>query len=276
MQMHRWTYGPGFLATAVAAVVALPAAAQGRALFEWSGRVDREVQLVMRGDDLSARFAGGEETGRDRARVLSELPRETGQVRVRVERGRGVVDVIQQPTYRNGYTAVVRIRDGTSGADHYRLAAYWMSESNGTWDGGWGRERDEDGRWERGRDRGRDRDDDRWDRDDDRRGDGRWGRRGRGGALRWSGSVDEVVQVRIRGQHVETVTLRGEGTRSVRSSMTGRGPSGPGATLEVRQVQGRGRVTVVQQPSSRNGYTAVIEIRDPRSGYGYYDLDVVW
>lgn len=124
MQMHRWTYGSGFLVAAAAvATFALPAAAQDRPLFEWAGRVDHEVQLVMRGSDLSARLIGGHEVGRDRAHVVRELPREAGYVRVRVERGRGVVDVIQQPTYRNGYTTVVRIRDASAGADLYRLAA---------------------------------------------------------------------------------------------------------------------------------------------------------
>jgi hypothetical protein len=71
------------------------------------------------------------------------------------------------------------------------------------------------------------------------------------------------------------MTLRGESTRGVRSSIAGRGLSDY-ATVDVRQLEGRGSVTVVQQPSARNGYTAVIEIRDPRSGYGYYDFDVVW
>lgn len=84
------------------------------------------------------------------------------------------------------------------------------------------------------------------------------------------------MQVRIRGRHVETVTLRGAGTRSVRSAVTGRPLAGHVGALEVRQAQGRGRVTVIQQPTARNGNTAVIEIRDPRSGYGYYDFDVVW
>ena len=41
---------------------------QGQELFEWSGRVDREVQIVMRGNQLSTRNVGNSETGRARTR----------------------------------------------------------------------------------------------------------------------------------------------------------------------------------------------------------------
>ena len=36
---------------------------QGQELFEWAGRVDREVQIVMRGNQLSTRNVGNTETG---------------------------------------------------------------------------------------------------------------------------------------------------------------------------------------------------------------------
>ena len=44
----------------------------------------------------------------------------------------------------------------------------------------------------------------------------------------------------------------------------------------VTDSYGRGSVSVVQQPSSSNGYTAVIRVNDPRSGYGAYRFDVSW
>jgi hypothetical protein len=43
----------------------------------------------------------------------------------------------------------------------------------------------------------------------------------------------------------------------------------------VTQNQGRGTVTVVQQPSSYNGYTTVVRVRDPQGGYGFYDFDLM-
>src|SRR3954470_9857310 len=77
---------------------------QGQELFDWSGRVDREVQVVMRGNQISTRNVGNSETGRARARVISQMPRQDGQVVAQLESGRGNVDVIQQPNSQNGYT----------------------------------------------------------------------------------------------------------------------------------------------------------------------------
>jgi hypothetical protein len=39
-------------------------------------------------------------------------------------------------------------------------------------------------------------------------------------------------------------------------------------------VIGRGDVSVVQQPTARNGYTAIIRVNDPRPRYGRYVFDV--
>jgi len=44
----------------------------------------------------------------------------------------------------------------------------------------------------------------------------------------------------------------------------------------VADQTGRGSVSVVQQPSSWNNYTAVIRVYDPRSGYGAYSFDLGW
>jgi hypothetical protein len=46
------------------------------------------------------------------------------------------------------------------------------------------------------------------------------------------------------------------------------------ATVNV--TEGRGSVTVVQQPSSQNGYTTVIRITDPQGSYGRYTFDVTY
>jgi hypothetical protein len=94
-----------FLAIALPlAALAAPASsllAQGRQLFNWSGRVDREVQISMRGREMWTSAGSQSDRGRGRSDVDSPLPRQDGQVRVRVEDGRGDVDVIQQPSSRN-------------------------------------------------------------------------------------------------------------------------------------------------------------------------------
>jgi hypothetical protein len=148
-------------AAAALALVAASAgslAAQGRTLFAWSGRVDREVLLVMRGADVNTRQSSRDDYGR--VRVGSQLPRTDGVVQLRVQRGRGSADVVQQPDARNDYTAVVRLRDDQPGTGDYRVAASWQPV-----DGGYAG--DDDGRYDR--------------RDDRRGNNGRGGGWGRGG-----------------------------------------------------------------------------------------------
>ena len=276
MSVHR-----RFLAIALplAALVA-PASslvAQGRALFNWSGRVDREVQISMRGRDMWTNAGGASERVRNRFDIDSPLPRQEGQVRVRVEDGRGDVDVVQQPTARNDYTTIVRVRDRSGGADRYRITAYWTPGRgyDGTYGsagnaGGWGRDRDDrNDRNERGNDGyGRGRGDDR----------GGYGRGGSGNVslVHWSGSVDGELEIRLRGEQVTYNTVNGGAPRDVRLENGGRGLPQREASVRVANAQGRGSISVVQQPSAYNGYTTIIRVRDPQGGYGYYDFDLTW
>src|SRR5437868_7311500 len=93
--------------------------AQGRNLFSWTGRVDREVQITMRGRDVWTNGADRDDGARSRVRVESFLPHSDGYVRVQTENGRGDVSVIQQPSSWNNYTTIVRVRDRNSGSDRY-------------------------------------------------------------------------------------------------------------------------------------------------------------
>jgi hypothetical protein len=223
----------------VTGATALPA--QER-LFEWRGRVDEEVRIVMRGGQVWTQEVSGRPTRGARARVSQALPSQAGQVRLQLLDGRGDVRIIQQPSRRNNYTTVVRIYDASGGADRYHLAAHW--EPAGGWAGG---------------------DIDR----DDRFGYAR-------GMLRWSGAVDDQVEIRIQGRNVDVRTLSGNGTRDVRANLNGRALPRRDVTVSVHERSGRGTVTVVQQPSQWNGYTAVIRVRDRQGGFGYYDFDVIW
>src|ERR1700759_221416 len=145
MTLQRWIKRSAPLAAAVAVSAASIAAAQaplligqprvmaqqpGSELFEWTGTVDREVQIVMRGSNVWTNTAGQNEQPRARTRSFSRLPNENGLVSVRTLNGRGQVDVIQQPSRQNDYTTIVRIRDDRSGSDSYRLAAYWQGSSD--------------------------------------------------------------------------------------------------------------------------------------------------
>jgi hypothetical protein len=228
-------------------------------LFDWTGRVDREIQIAMRGDNVWTRDVRGNETERSRTRTGNDLPRRDGQVSVRLADGRGEVDVIQQPTSRNQYTTIVRIRDRSSGADRYRLTAYWEPTNRG----GWGRDGQGGGIPSR-------------DRDDQ----GSWGNDGGYGtgsrtALHWSGSVDGELEIRLQGGRVEYRTLSGNGTRNVRADVA-QGIPRRATELVVTRSVGRGNVYVVQQPTERNGYSAVVRVRDPQGGFGNYDFELAW
>ena len=245
-----------------------------RALFTWTGRVDREVLIVVRGRDVSTR--GFDAALPNRTRVSSALPRTNVNVVVEINDGRGDVDVIEQPSARNGYQAVLRVRDPRAGADTYRLTAYV--------DDRYGRDDDRDD------DRGYDRNDrnDRYDRNnrDDRNDrnnrDGSYDNRGGrnqnngNGALNWSGRVDDVVEIQISGRRVDAITRSGVRVSEVNSSIRGGGLPNRNVNLQIDQRAGRGSVAVVQQPSAWNGYTAVIRINDSRSGAAYYDFTAYW
>jgi hypothetical protein len=264
MSMQRWIQRSIPLAT-IALIGAAPmAVAQaGQEVFRWNGPVDREVQIVIRGSELSTRRIGSNESNRARARVTMQLPRRDGQLIVQTLNGRGDVEVIQQPSSQNGYTAVVRIQDPRSGSDNYQLVGYWESYSNGEIIG---------------RGRGRGRGDDRnggiyRDRDNGGYNNGRIGNQS---LMHWSGNVDGELEIRIQNGRVDYRTLSGAQPTSIRSNLgTGSMPRS-NATVSVSAAQGRGSVNVIQQPSSFNGYTTVIRVRDPQGGYGFYDFDLIW
>jgi hypothetical protein len=243
-------------------------------LFQWNGRVDREVQIVMRDGNVWTNDIGRTEPGRARSRAMGVLPRENGQVSLQVMNGRGNVDVIQQPSMRNDYTTIVRIRDPQSGADNYRIAAYWQGYSNGSVYGrtqgvGRGRNRNDQGGIYRG---GNDGDD-----DDGGRSRGGYGQNGNDSRsmLHWSGNVDNELEIRIQNGRVDYRTISGQQPTGIRADLGSLDLGRSNARVTVAQNQGRGSVWVAEQPSAWNGYTTVIRVRDPQGGYGYYDFDLL-
>jgi hypothetical protein len=278
MRTQRWIQRTFPLAAAAIVGAAPMAFAQwgvarqsGQELFEWTGRVDREVQIVMRGNQVSTRNVGNNETGRARSRVMMDLPRRDGQVAAQLLSGRGNVDVIQQPTSQNGYTTIVRVTDASGGSDNYRVAAFWQNYSNG----------DVYGRDRNNRNRGRD---DVYDRNDRNDRNGYPNRnRGNGGyntngydVMHWSGNVDGELEIRLQNGRVDYRNLSGAQPTNIRLDRGNMSMPQNGSQVAISQASGRGSVTVVQQPSSWNGYTTVIRVRDPQGGYGYYNFDLVW
>lgn len=277
MTMFRSTLRTFSIALPLLAVSAPALLAQNRTLFTWTGRVDREMQITMRGRDVWTN--GVDRDDRGRVSIESMLPRTDGYVRVQTLDGRGDVSVVQQPSAWNNYTTIVRVTDRSSGSDRYRVAAYWDSRYSDN-RGGYGR-RDGDGD-DDDRGYGR-RDNGGWgngssapSRVDPRdRSNGGWnnGSYGNGTALRWSGNVDGEVEIRLQGRRMDERVLSGGEIRNERSSVVG-DMSRRDAQLFISQSSGRGQVYIAQQPSAYNGYTTVIRVRDPQGGYGYYNFEV--
>lgn len=91
----------------------------------WSGRVDGEIELEVRGSSVRERHISGQAPYDVRTSSGWSLPRRDVTVRVSRLRGRGRVEVIEQPNARNGYVAVIRINDSDRGADDYELEISW-------------------------------------------------------------------------------------------------------------------------------------------------------
>jgi hypothetical protein len=97
-------------------------------ILEWQGQVDREIRIQIDNRQASVIEMGSNERARRRVNMMGSIPNRPGTLYVQVLQGRGRVDVVQQPSARNGYTAVIRLRDSDSGSARYRIAAYWEGD----------------------------------------------------------------------------------------------------------------------------------------------------
>ncbi|HYW49992.1 MAG TPA: hypothetical protein VE861_05265, partial [Gemmatimonadaceae bacterium] len=168
------------------------------------------------------------------------------------------------------------------------LIVTWQGEDD---DRGYGRGRDGYDRrdngnhsgWYKG-DRKDDRRDDRRGGYDDRRGGyddrdsrgGDLGGRRDAGVLRFSASVDDVAEIRIRGRRVEAYARSGRQLYDVRYDVRGASLPQYALPLDLRRMAGRGNVTIAQYPRAYNDWTAIIRIDDSRGGPDNYAFDLSW
>lgn len=279
MTLYRVTVASFTLALALAPVHTALAQRGGGArntgsssLFTWTGIVDREViltldgrQLFVQGDRV-ARGARNARRGGTSVRANRALPQARGRIHVQRLDGRGDIRVIEQPSARNGYVARIRIRDTRGGADRYRVRAFWEPVGRIATSRAAGGNavliRSAPGRASRNGAGSVFRDD---------RGSG-----GRNEGVRWSGVIDDVVDLHIRGRRVAAVVRSGAPVYAVRSTLVGNGLGRRDAGLRVVRADGRGRVAVIQQPAPWNGFTGIVRVVDRRGGAGRYALDIRW
>jgi hypothetical protein len=95
------------------------------------------------------------------------------------------------------------------------------------------------------------------------------------GSMEWRGTVDDTVQVIIRGRNATTNTVSGSQTYDARTTFNGRMPRDR-TNVTVEKNNGRGKVYVVQQPNRRNNFTTIIQIVDNKGGRDQYSFTLYW
>lgn len=100
-------------------------ARSGDRVLRWTGSVDRDVRITMRGTNAGYSVASGAQPRSVNSRVVRTLPRRDGFLEVSLRQGRGVVQVIQQPTRYNNWTAIVRVLDSQGSYGYYDFDLIW-------------------------------------------------------------------------------------------------------------------------------------------------------
>jgi hypothetical protein len=92
----------------------------------WNGIVDGVDEIIISGASASVRHVNGNPPREVRASFSAPMPRSPAEVKLVWVSGRGLVDIVQQPSAANGYTAVVRIDDSFKGGDkRYEFTLRW-------------------------------------------------------------------------------------------------------------------------------------------------------
>lgn len=205
----------------------------------WSGSVDDVVRITVRGRNVisSGRTFPNPDPRAVSFNVINPLPRRAVTVMVRTIEGRGSVRVLEQPNSRNNYAVVIEIRDPRGGADRYNLELDW---------GGPGAGDPEMPRPEPG-----------------------------SGSMNWQGNVDDTVQIRIQRRQATESVISGRYPTSVVANFQRALPNRP-VEVSLRIIEARGLVRILEQPNRNNGFSALIEIRDSRSGAGRYSFVLDW
>lgn len=96
-----------------------------RSQLRWSGSVDDTAIITLRGRDVRTRNEQGRGVTNVSEQVSGQLPDRRVNVELRQVSGRGQVQVIEQPSPRNNYTARVRVRDSQGGSARYSFVLDW-------------------------------------------------------------------------------------------------------------------------------------------------------
>jgi hypothetical protein len=103
-----------------------------------------------------------------------------------------------------------------------------------------------------------------------------WDQKQREGRCEIKVWVDDRAEVRLRGDRIWVTTLQGAKGRDEGSECTQALPFNAVRDFQIRQISGRTRVTMAQDPSRANNYTAMFSVEDRQGGGDNYEFEVSW
>jgi hypothetical protein len=95
------------------------------------------------------------------------------------------------------------------------------------------------------------------------------------GSMEWRGTVDDVVQIRIRNRNARSKAISGRDYNDDNFSFNGRAPR-QNANVSVDKRDGRGQIFIVQQPNRRNNFITIVQIIDKKGGADRYRFTLNW
>jgi len=94
-------------------------------------------------------------------------------------------------------------------------------------------------------------------------------------SMEWRGTVDDVIQIRIRNRNAQTRRVSGRVFNDADFNFNGRAPR-RNTNVRVDKRDGRGRIFIVQQPNRRNNFTTIVQIVDSKGGSDRYSFNLYW
>ena len=108
----------------------LPSEPRGR--FWWRGVIDGSDRIRLMGDQVIIEHVEAQPVRDDSYDLSSPLPRTGTPVTLRKIKGRGRVEIVEQPSSRNRFSVVVLLEDKKGGSDTYEFELVWDSSEPAT------------------------------------------------------------------------------------------------------------------------------------------------
>jgi len=91
----------------------------------WRGRVKGEAYISVQRGNAAIRIISGDPVKQSSFVFTSPLPQRRISAELKKLKGKGTVELVQQPSRDNDFTSVVQIRDNKGGSDDYEFELLW-------------------------------------------------------------------------------------------------------------------------------------------------------